>query len=155
MLGVPEDLAAAARLGGEMGSRIVEFDWAGHRLGGMDGWPDWMRVTVAEMLASRFPIVLWFGDELFLMYNDAYLSVLGEKHPAALGAPGRVVWSEIWDVIGPMLVGVMETGVATWSADQRLPVIRRGFVEEGFFTFTYSPDVRPDGLCRRHLLRGS
>ena len=62
-----------------MGSRIVEFDWAGHRLGGMDGWPDWMRVTVAEMLASRFPIVLWFGDELFLMYNDAYLSVLGES----------------------------------------------------------------------------
>jgi signal transduction histidine kinase/serine phosphatase RsbU (regulator of sigma subunit)/DNA-binding NarL/FixJ family response regulator len=139
MPGVPDDLAAAAALGGEMGSRILEFDWAGHPLGAIEAWPDWMRVTVAEMLASRFPIVLWFGDELFLMYNDAYLSALGEKHPAALGTPGRLIWSEIWDVIGPMLLGVMETGVATWSADQRLALIRRRFAEEAFFTFTYSP----------------
>ena len=94
---------------------------------------------MAEMLASRFPIVLWFGRDLFLIYNDAYLSILGEKHPAALGAPGREVWWELWDVIGPMLAGVMETGAATWSDDQRLLLMRHGFREEGYFTFTYSP----------------
>lgn len=88
---VPGDVGAAALLGGEMGERIIHFDWSAHPLGAMHAWPAWMRVTVSEMLASRFPTVLWFGDELFLMYNDAYLSILGDKHPAALAAPGRQV----------------------------------------------------------------
>jgi len=46
------------------------------------------------------------------LYNDAYASILGSKHPAALGSPGRKVWPEIWDVIGPMLDHVMTEGAA-------------------------------------------
>ena len=133
------DLALAADLGGEMGRRFSAFDWASHPLGPPQNWSPGARVVVAMALTSRFPIVLWLGERLFLIYNDAYLPVLGEKHPAGLAAPGREVWAELWDVIGPMLEGVMASGVATWSDDLMLPVITDGRPQERYFTFTYSP----------------
>jgi PAS domain S-box-containing protein len=56
-----------------------------------------------------------------------------------MGARGRDVWPEIWHIIGPMLEGVLSRGEATWSENTMLPLVRRGFVEECYFTFSYSP----------------
>ena len=144
--GLPADLAAAAALGGEMGRRFAEFDWADHPLGSPAGWSAEVRVAVAVTLTSRFPIVLWLGPaELFLIYNDAYAQILGDKHPAAFGYPAEQVWSEIWEEIGPMLAGVAATGKATWSDDLMLPLMTGGLPQERYFTFTYSPIIGGDG----------
>ncbi|MCV7110346.1 hybrid sensor histidine kinase/response regulator, partial [Mycolicibacterium setense] len=98
---LPEDLQAAIALGGEMGRRFAEFDWAHHRLGPPGDWAPEVRAAVAMTLTSRFPIVLWLSPtDLFLMYNDAYAQILGDKHPAALGSAGKAVWPEIWTGIG-------------------------------------------------------
>jgi signal transduction histidine kinase/CheY-like chemotaxis protein len=144
--GLPPDLAAAVAKGGEMGRLFAEFDWAAHPLGAPAGWPAEMRGAVASALTSRFPIVLWFGaDDLFLIYNDGYKTILGDKHPEALGRRGRYVWWEIWEQIGPMLAGVIRTGEATWSADLMLPVVTAGRALERNFTFSYSPLIDADG----------
>jgi PAS domain S-box-containing protein len=75
-----------------------------------------------------------------MIYNDAYRPILGEiKHPGAMGQRGEECWLEIWDIIGPMLEGVLSTGRATWSDDQLLLLNRNGYVEECYFTFSYSP----------------
>ncbi|HKD97639.1 MAG TPA: SpoIIE family protein phosphatase [Micromonosporaceae bacterium] len=143
---MPADLAAAVRLGGQMGRRFAEFDWASHPLGEPATWPPEVRASVAVALTSRFPIVLWLGaDDLYLVYNDAYLPVLGDKHPAALGTPGKQVWWDIWSHIGPMLAGVVSTGEATWSNDLMLPVVTDGKARERFFTFSYGPLVLANG----------
>lgn len=68
---LPADLRAAAALGGEMGRRLLEFDWAGHPLGAPAEWSAAIRAQVSVALASRFPTVLWLGEELRLIYNDA------------------------------------------------------------------------------------
>ena len=136
---LPADLKAAAALGGEMGQRLTSFDWAAHPLGDPAGWSAAMRATVAAALASRFPIVLWFGPELRLIYNDAYIPVLGDKHPAALGRPGADVWWDAWDVVGPLMDSVVGSGVATWSDDLMLMLVNDGRRKERYFTFTYSP----------------
>ena len=82
---LPSDLAKAVALGGEMGRQFAEFDWAAHPLGSPEEWSAEVRSAVAVVLTSRFPIVLWLGTEdLFLVYNDAYIEILGDKHPAAL-----------------------------------------------------------------------
>ncbi|OBG75031.1 SpoIIE family protein phosphatase [Mycobacterium sp. E3305] len=143
---LPADLAAAVGLGGEMGRRFAEFDWASHPLGSPADWRAEVRVAVAVALTSRFPIVLWLcpGD-LFLMYNDGYAQILGDKHPAALGSRAEQVWSEIWPQISPMLTSVMETGVATWSDDLMLPLMTAGQSQERYFTFTYSPIIGGEG----------
>jgi signal transduction histidine kinase len=124
----------------EMGLLMREKDWSATPIGPMAGWPQSLRTAVNICLASRFPMLLWWGPELVMLYNDAYRPILGTtKHPQALGQRGHECWPEIWDVIGPMLQGVMATGTATWSDDQLLLLDRNGYVEECYFTFSYSP----------------
>ena len=131
LLGVPES---------EMSALVAAAHWSDGPLGDPQGWPQSLRTAVGICLASRFPILLWWGPELVMIYNDAYRPMLGQsKHPRALGSPGREVWGEIWDVIGPMLDQVMAGGGATWSHDQLLVLDRNGYPEECYFTFSYSP----------------
>src|SRR3954454_15085605 len=77
----------------EMAERCRATDWAATALGPVDDWPPALRTAVRMALESPFPINLWCGPELLLIYNDAYRAVLGIKHPAALGSPGANVWS--------------------------------------------------------------
>ncbi len=129
-----------------MGQRFAEFDWTAHPLGSPQAWPTEMRSVVAMVLTSSFPIVLWLDTEqLFLIYNDAYIPILADRHPAALGQRGQYAWWDVWGPVEPMLAGVIETGRATWSHDLMLPILTAGRRRERFFTFTYSPLVGQDG----------
>lgn len=115
-------------------------DWASTPLGDVREWPDALRTAVSICLNSRFPMVLWWGRELVMLYNDAWRPVLGlTKHPQALGSPGREIWPEVWDIIGAQLNGVLERGEASWSEDLLLVLERNGFAEEAYFTYSYSP----------------
>src|SRR5579883_1467861 len=126
--------------GGEMGVLMRSIDWSQTPLGPKEQWPQSLRTAVSICLSSRFPILIWWGRELVMLYNDAYRPMLGTtKHPRAMGQPGLQCWPEIAGIIGPMLRGVLERGEATWSEDQMLPLDRHGFVEECYFTFSYSP----------------
>ncbi len=127
-----------------MARLIREADWSSTPLGPVGGWPQSLRTAVSICLGSRHPIVLWWGPERWMFYNDAYRPMLGErKHPQFLGRPGQECWSEIWDIIGPMMEQVIETGEATWSEDLFLLMLRFGYPEETYFTFSYSP-IRDD-----------
>jgi signal transduction histidine kinase/CheY-like chemotaxis protein len=143
---LPPDLAAAVALGGTMGRLFADFDWIAHPLGPPQSWPAEVRSAVAVVLTSRFPIVLWLrADDLFLIYNDAYIQILGDKHPEALGQRGQYAWWDIWQPISPMLASVIATGEATWSHDLMLPIVTAGRRQERYFTFTYSPLIGDDG----------
>ncbi len=125
--------------GGEMGALMRSHDWTRTPFGPVSQWPQSLRTALRICLDSRFPILIWWGPELRLLYNDAYRPALGStKHPQALGAPGAEVWSDIWDTIGPMLDGVLRTGQATWENDQFLLFDRHGYVEESYWTYSYS-----------------
>jgi len=115
-------------------------DWAGTPLGPVEQWPQSLRTSVSTCLNCAFPILVWWGPELVMLYNDEYRAILGtQKHPRALGTPGRQVWAEIWDVIGPMLDQVIRKGEATRSRDLLLEMDRHGYLEETYFSFSYSP----------------
>ena len=122
-----------------MGERIRRLDWSKTALGALEAWPQSLRSAVSICIGSRFPIVLYWGPRRVVLYNDAYAEILGEKHPGALGLACAEVWSEIWHVIAPMLDSVAATGRATWSEDQLLVLERRGFPEECYFSFSFSP----------------
>jgi signal transduction histidine kinase len=123
-----------------------DLDWSQTDLGPPEHWPENLRIAVRICLTSRFPIVLWWGQDYTMFYNDAYRSFLGRaKHPQWLGRSGRACWQEIWEVIGPMLEGVFATGQATWSQDLLLTLDRHLPHEEGYFTFSYSPILDDQG----------
>ncbi len=125
--------------GGEMGALMRANDWAATPLGPVSTWPQSLRSAVSVCLGSRFPIVIYWGADYVVLYNDAYAEILGKKHAWALGRRCKEVWSEIWDVIAPMLDGVTATGEATWSDDQLLILERQGYPEECYFSFSFSP----------------
>jgi len=125
--------------GGEMGERMRALDWSKTVLGPVETWPQSLRSAVSICLGSRFPIVLYWGADYVVLYNDAYAEILGRKHPWALGRRCKEVWSEIWNVIAPMLEGVTATGEATWSDEQLLILERKGYPEECYFSFSFSP----------------
>jgi signal transduction histidine kinase len=103
-------------------------------------------MVVSICLNSRFPISLWWGPELVMLYNDAWRPILGKtKHPAALGRPGIESWPEIWDTIGAQFNSVLTRGEATWSDDLLLVVERNNYREEAYFTYSYSPIKHSDG----------
>jgi hypothetical protein len=135
------DTAAAAWLagGGEMGGRIRGLDWASTPLGLTATWPQSLRSAVSILLPSKAQICLFWGPELVKLSNDAYIPVLGQKHPGMLGRPAREVWSEIWDILGPLLRGVIATGDAFRGVDYPFYLERHGFTEETFFDVSYDP----------------
>src|SRR5690606_624943 len=124
---------------GEMARLMRAHDWAATPLGPVRGWGTPLLTMVRMLLANRFPMLLWWGEALVQIYNDAYRPILGNKHPASLGARGPDSWSEIWPIIGPMAQRALAGGPATWSEHLRLQVDRKGFLEETYFTFSYSP----------------
>src|ERR1700722_11121252 len=129
----------------EMAERCRAVDWSQTSLGPVSGWPRSLQTLVATLLASRHPMFLWWGPDLIQFYNDGYRPSLGAsgRHPAALGAKGRECWTDIWNVIGPEIDGVLTTGEATWHQDQLIPIERNGRLEPVWWTYSYSP-VRDD-----------
>ena len=141
----PETEAAAqpAAPAGEMAARVRSFDWSKTVLGPIDGWPQSLRVAVGICLNSRFPMFVWWGADLINIYNDAYVPILGKRHPQALGRPAKSSWGEIWHVVGPQADAVMRRGEASWNERVLLVMERHGYTEDTYFTWSYSPI--PDG----------
>ena len=134
----------AAISGGVMGKLISEFDWAATPIGPAASWSESLKNLVSLMLVNRFPMLLWWGEQYVQIYNDAYIPVLGRKHPSpGLGRPGYECWDEIWSVIGPLVDTPFKGGPATWMDDILLKVNRNNFVEETHFTIAYSPVPDP------------
>lgn len=131
---------------GELAGLMRAFDWGGTPLGAVKTWPQSLKTSVSICLASRFPIVLYWGSEYVVLYNDSYSQILGTKHPWALGQTCRICWAEIWDTIGPMLNSVVRTGKATWSDDLLLRLQRFGYSEECYFSFSFSPVLVESGV---------
>ncbi len=135
-----DDWLSAIAADTEMGRAVLDFDWSSTPLGPASTWPQGLRTAVSICLTTRFPALIVWGPDLTKIYNDGYRPMLGsEKHPGALGASAPQVWPEVWDDIGPLFESVLQTGQPSWDEDLPLLVERNGFVEESFFTFSYSP----------------
>jgi len=132
---------------GEMAERTRAFDWSSTSVGSIDRWPQSLRTSVSILLRSRFPMFIWWGEDLVQFYNDAYRPSLGNngKHPNALGQPGKDCWPEIWPVIYPLIRQVLDGGMATWSEDQLIPIYRNGQLEDVYWTFSYSAIIDEAG----------
>jgi signal transduction histidine kinase len=126
--------------GGEMGALIRAFDWAQTPLGIPERWPQSLRTAARLLLNSRHPMYIWWGPKHLCLYNDAYRQSIGsERHPSSLGRPGREVWAEIWDIIGPQIDQVMRGGGATWNENHLVPITRNGLREDVYWTYSYNP----------------
>src|SRR5690349_12446351 len=124
--------------GGRVGALMRDNDWSTSPLGEPRTWPHSLQTVVGLLLQSQFPMFVAWGPELGFLYNDSYAEILGAKHPAALGNRFYDIWSEIWTDISPLIDAAMG-GVATFREDLPLLMNRKGYDEQTWFTFSYSP----------------
>src|SRR5258706_831799 len=125
--------------GGQMGALVRAKDWSRHALGSPAGWPEEFKSAVHACLHAKFPILLWIGPELWMLYNDAYVPFLGAgKHPAALGETGREIWNDIWPESGPKHEHVAP-GRARPDPESAPLLARRVPQDERYLMFCHSP----------------
>ncbi len=128
-------------------------DWKNHPLGNPENWPLSLRYTLNTLFNTRQAVCIFWGEQSYYFYNDAYIPILGEnKHPWAMGKPGKEVWGEIWEFLIPQIQQVMTTGQASWNEDQFLPIIRAGLPQEAWFTYSYSPVIDEHGKIQGTLV---
>jgi signal transduction histidine kinase/DNA-binding response OmpR family regulator len=143
--GTAEESVTNDLYGVVLGERTHDFSWAETPFGAPEFWPQSLRSAASICLNARFPIALYWGPQLALIYNDSWSPILGGKHPWAFARPGQEVWPEIWSEIGPLFEAVQQTGEGVWQQDRLLPMHRHGYTEECYFNFTLSPIRGEDG----------
>lgn len=124
---------------------IAAHEWAATPLGPIETWPASLIDTVSMMLSAPLPMVLFWDTTLIALYNDAYASAIGDRHPGALGGRCEEKWAHIWDDIGPILHRVRETGKGEMIKDRVFPLWRKGVTRMAQLDIAYTPVRSGDG----------
>ncbi|KAM0747651.1 hypothetical protein T439DRAFT_93583 [Meredithblackwellia eburnea MCA 4105] len=130
---------------GELGRLICDYDWGSTPLGPIASWSSELKSLVSYMLSSPFRQCIIYGESQTLLYNDQYIGAAGDKHPELLGKTGKEGWKEIWDELDPVVQRVMD-GDTVHFIDHPLPMQRKGYLEETYHTFAYSPFRSTSGV---------
>ncbi|MFT5642595.1 MAG: signal transduction histidine kinase [Janthinobacterium sp.] len=131
-----------------MGIAMHGLDWSATQLGPSALWPASLRIAVCATLDSPLPTILLWGPDLLQLYNDAYLQILGVRHPLAMGQPTQQCWPEVWHFNEPLYRRVLDDGARIHLEDQEHLIERSGILESRYFTVTYAPARDESGVVR-------
>jgi len=123
----------------EMARRIRAFDWSKSPLGRIEQWSETLLATANLMLHSPFPTILSWGPEMVFLYNDAAISTLTLKHPAALGGFYRDVFHEAWDLVGGDLEACFYKGETAVRDNMLIPILLNGVLEDHYWSYSLIP----------------
>jgi len=125
--------------GGQVGALILSHHWKDSPLGCPVQWPVELKTLISVMLNAGQPMFVTWGTTRTLLYNDAFIEIVGDKHPASLGEPFHEVFAEAWETVAPLFQEVSE-GRAVHMDD--ITVVLEGRnrpTSEAHFVFSYTP----------------
>jgi PAS domain S-box-containing protein len=133
--------------------RHIQFarsiDWAATSLGPVESWNYDLRAMANLVMGSPHPCAMYWGDDYIAIYNEAYVLLAGEKHPALMGTSYKQAWQEIWDLgVSEVFENARVSGQATMKDDDLLFVKRSGSagnLEECYFSWSIVPLVGENG----------
>ena len=135
--------------GGEMAGRIRAFDWSRTELGAIEHWSASLRSAVQVLLASPLPMVMLWGRQGFMIYNDAYAEFAGGRHPYLLGCAVELGWPEVAEFNRHVLDVCLAGGTLSYRSKE-LVLLRNGKPEDVWMDLYYSPvpddDQAPAGV---------
>ncbi|MCO5396916.1 response regulator [Ralstonia soli] len=123
---------------GEMAQRVLAFDWAATGLGPIHNWPHSLQAAVQMVLASPVPLVMMWGRQGHMIYNDAYAEFAGGRHPYLLGCPVELGWPEVADFNRHVMDVCLAGGTLSYR-DKELVLLRNGRPEDVWMDLYYSP----------------
>ncbi|MEO8894406.1 MAG: PAS domain-containing protein, partial [Rhizomicrobium sp.] len=134
--------------GGDMAARIAAYDWSAS-LGPVASWPQSLKTIVGFMMLSPVALVLLWGEDGIMLYNDAYSKFAGRRHPQLLGSKVREGWPEVADFNDNVMKVGLAGGTLSYK-EQVLTLDRRGTMEPAWLDLDYSPVIdesgRPGGV---------
>jgi PAS domain S-box-containing protein len=136
----PEFLRGA----GEMAALTRAFDWSATPLGSPETWPQSLRTAVGIVLQSPVPMVLLWGRDGIMIYNDGYARIAGARHPGILGCRVLDAWPEAADWNAEVLRTVLGGGTLSIK-DQEFTLLRNGQPEQVWLTLDYGPVIDESG----------
>ncbi|MFC6622439.1 PAS domain S-box protein [Novosphingobium panipatense] len=132
------------KLEGDLARRIAAFDWASTPVGPIETWPVSLRHTIAMMLPCQVPLVLLWGPEGVMIYNDAYAQFAGERDNRLLGCRVLDGWEEVAE-FNANVMKVVLAGKTLSYRDHELTLHRNGRPEQVWLNLDYSPVPGDDG----------
>jgi len=130
--------------GGTVGALMRTIDWSATPLGPPDTWPQSLVSILSICLSTRFPIAVYWGPQFILLYNDAWIPLEGNRHPASLGRPASEALLETWEILRPSFHHAFFDGEASSAERQFVASSRHGYIEECYFDYGISP-IRGEG----------
>ena len=130
--------------GGELAALIRQFDWTRTGLGPLSAWPQSLKTVTDTLLRSPVPIVLLWGPDGIMIYNDAYSVFAGGRHPKLLGSKVREGWPEVADFNDNVMTVGLAGGTLAYR-DQELTLYRHGRPEQVWMNLDYSPVLNEAG----------
>jgi PAS domain S-box-containing protein len=134
---------------GDIGRLIAAMDWSATPLGPIGAWPHSLRLATAMILRAPVAMVLLWGVDGILIYNEAYAAIAGPRHPAILGVGAEEAFPEIADFNRRVIDTCLAGGTLAFK-DQRFALNRGGPPEDVWFDLGYSPvpddSGRPAGV---------
>jgi PAS domain S-box-containing protein len=130
--------------GGELGQLIAAFAWEKTALGPILTWPQSLKTAVSVLLLSPLPIILLWGEDGVMIYNDAYSGFAGGRHPELLGCKVREGWPEVADFNDNVMKVGLAGGTLSYQ-DQELTLHRSGKPEQVWMDLNYSPVLDESG----------
>jgi PAS domain S-box-containing protein len=122
-------------------------DWSATVLGNMDDWPLQLHQMANFVMNDPTPAFVLWGKKLSVIYNEAAIEVLLDRHPRVMGLPLQEVYPEVWDQISILIHKVEKTGKAVRVENVPMLLNRRGRMDECFFSFQYQPIQDERGVC--------
>ncbi len=118
-------------------------------LGPVEAWPQSLKTATALLIAAPIPIVMLWGPEGVMIYNDAYSVFAGGRHPDLLGSNVREGWPEVADFNDHVMRIGLAGGTLAYK-DQELTLYRSGEPEQVWMDLDYWPvpgeNGRPAGV---------
>jgi hypothetical protein len=97
------------------------------------------------MIAETDPAILYIGDDHVIIYNEAYVPLIGLNHPDQLGTKAAEAFPIFWSYFASIIAQQEQTGITQSGENQLLLFLRQGFVEETYFTWKLIPVLGDDG----------
>jgi PAS domain S-box-containing protein len=129
---------------GEMAARIRAFDWSATELGPIDQWQQSLVAAVQFVLGSPVPLVMLWGQQGYMVYNDAYAVFAGGRHPYLLGSPVEMGWPEVASFNRHVMDTCLAGGTLSYR-DKELVLLRNGKPEDVWMDLYYSPVAEDSG----------
>jgi hypothetical protein len=125
------------------------LDWSETPLGPLSTWSSQLRSVANLVMQDPRPAVVFCGPELVMIYNEAYIELLGGLHPC-MGVSARVALSGVWSTYFEPIITRNIAGETVEQIDTAIHLVRNGFLEETYFSLKFIPIVDSEGATIAH-----